>query len=403
MVYNNTPCYFFSFSNEGFITKINATMLDHLGYAHEEVIGKMKLEQLLTVGSRIFFQTHFYPLIKMQGKANEIFLSFLSKDKSELPVLLNVALHHAGETFEIHCGGMQIIQRNRFEKEILEAKKIAENALLDNALLTTMRATLQQHQELLEKQLQDLTTISEQHQEINKILSHDLQEPLRKISLFSNKLLHDYEMSEDLAAFKAASAIALTKIDGFVGRIRSLLDSLQRYNSLDDRQLSYSPINLGEIVEQVGKITAVSSFGGTVKIAESLSIFEADKRSLIDLFAELVQNSIQFSDPERPLLISIDAIEIMQNIFIKLQGKYRYEPCVKITYTDNGVGFNSSNDIFGIFRKAHFTKDGMGIGLAYCRKIVLRHHGLISADSIEGEGSIFTIVLPLAQASGTAS
>src|SRR5687768_4626170 len=90
--YDSAPCYYFSFSSENLIVHANQYLLDELGYSKAEVEAKMRFEDFLTVGGKIFFQTHLYPLVKLQKKANEIYLSLMAKDKREIPVLLNMIL-----------------------------------------------------------------------------------------------------------------------------------------------------------------------------------------------------------------------------------------------------------------------------------------------------------------------
>src|SRR6476620_8428880 len=119
---------------------MNAEMRTKLGIPTDGAIG-IQLESLLTTGSKIFFQTHFYPLIKMQRSVREIFLTFKGIEDS-IPVLLNVEMVEAGNIIEIHCGGMEISKRNKFEKELLEAKKTAEDALEENSELLKVRNEL---------------------------------------------------------------------------------------------------------------------------------------------------------------------------------------------------------------------------------------------------------------------
>lgn len=388
-----TPCYFFSFSNEGFITRINETLLKHLNYTAEEVTDKKKLEDLLTVGSRIFFQTHFYPLIRMRGAVNEIFLSFQSKDGGELPVLLNVFLENEGDAFEIHCGGMQISQRNKFEKEILEAKSVAEKALLENEELLHIKNMLQENQETLEQQFRELSRVNQQHNEINKVLSHDLQEPLRKVSMFASKLLSDYDNNDVESVKKNCN-----KISELIHKLRKLLQGLQRFNSLDERKLTFSKIDLNSLVpEAAAKVIEEEKSHCQIDFDVNPCVsFQADHKLMIIVFSELISNSIKFRNPNAETLkITVGCEEIEQNIFLEMEHKYRYEPFVRVTYSDNGTGFNAHmQDVFRIFKKAHHI-DSIGMGLAYCKRILEKHGGSISVASKEGEGTKFTILIPI--------
>jgi len=386
IIYNRTPCYFFSFSNNGMITRINDTLLADLEYERAEIVNTLKLEQLLTVGSRIFFQTHFYPLIKMQGKANEIYLSFQSKNAKELPVLLNVVMQHSGDDYEIHCGGMQITQRNRFEKELLEAKKVAEKALLENDELIRLKQQLEHHQQLLEKQLRKVDRINNEHYQIDKVLSHDLQEPLRKISMFTSMVLE--KLDPDFPQIEK-----IQRIGSSANKIRNLIDSMQKFHSLDYRKFSYAPIELRSIIEAASRRA-----GNDVSITfdnQPYPVFPADDVLLADLFQELLANSCRFISPEKQCAVRIDVDVVTRNIFSELENKYRYEDFIRINYSDNGLGFENeyADQTFNLFKKLH-PNSGLGIGLAYCKKIVDLHLGSITVKSEPGIGSTFTILLP---------
>jgi sigma-B regulation protein RsbU (phosphoserine phosphatase) len=175
-IYNLVPGYLFTFSDDGIIINMNSILLNDLGYEPEEVINNIKIEQLLTPGSSIFFQTHLFPLIKMQGSAKELYLLFKTKSNEKLPVLLNAIVENTDADFVVYCAGMEISNRNQFEKELYEAKNLAEKAQLENKDLIKLKKELQLNQHVLEKQLQQITRFNYEHQQINKVLSHDLQE-----------------------------------------------------------------------------------------------------------------------------------------------------------------------------------------------------------------------------------
>ena len=85
---NNAPCGFLVFADDGSIIEANATLIDSLGYERGELL-KLHVEKIFSVAGRIFYQTHFFPLLKLQERADEIFMTFMTTDKQEIPVLLN--------------------------------------------------------------------------------------------------------------------------------------------------------------------------------------------------------------------------------------------------------------------------------------------------------------------------
>jgi phosphoserine phosphatase RsbU/P len=377
------------------LTRINDTLLDQLGFTREEVVGHKKLEDLLTVGSRIFFQTHFYPLIKMQKKANEIFLSFLTRERLEIPVLLNVALYENGADFEIHCGGMQISQRNRFEKELLEAKRIAENALNENLELIEIRNQLQLTQRNLELQLRNLSGKNADQAELSKVLSHDLQEPLRKISLYSSRLL--YLQNSDLSQ---ESVNALTRIMEFVVTVRQLLDGLEKFNSLDYEKVRFSPVNIAEAIlaaENYSRLTDDNVSITLVHQQDAPIVFYSDFKLIVSLLNELIADATKFRNPRNKTLnIKITTDVISANIFTQIKGKYLYEDCLRLTLEDDGIARHvSERNAFELFRRSDSNNDELGIGLAYCRRIVQLLNGRIAVASNGHSGTIFTVTFPL--------
>ncbi|HET6227937.1 MAG TPA: ATP-binding protein [Bacteroidia bacterium] len=391
-LYDNSPAFLFSFSQDNLlINAINPAFLQKLNYTFAEVAGIKKLTDLLTVGSKIFYQTHFSPLLILHGKFNEIFLSFITKSGEELPVLLNVRLDEATSLF--HCGGIQIEQRNRFEKELIEAKKIAENALHENELLNQFKNELELNQSLLEKQLQELEQRNNEHQQIHTIISHDLQEPLRKICMFSDELLNE---SRSLTIEQSDSY--LKKINDSSVKMRALIMHLQQFFSLNERQVLSSSVNLNDALNDAKFKNLKDSFiqSTTYFEVDQLPTLRSNAALMVNVFDELISNSIKFKDQQkRNLQIQIRCDRIMQNIFRKLEDKYQYEAYIRIQYSDNGLGFEQqfADEIFSVFRKAHI-KEGMGIGLSYCKKIMELHEGSITAEGRKGEGAKFTLLFP---------
>ncbi|WP_290846342.1 PAS domain-containing protein [Flavobacterium sp.] len=390
------PCYLFSFSNDGTILRINRTFLTDLGYSAGEVVGKKKLEQLLTVGSRIFFQTHFYPLIKMQKKANEIFLSFLTKQGDDIPVLLNVVVAECADKIEMHCGGMQISRRNQFERELLEAKNILQKALDENAELIATRDKLKNAERKLEKQLQKLHDKSIDQIELNKVLTHDLQEPLRKVNLFSSKLLLDLDPN-----IKPESFEALQKITVFVDRVRQLLDSLNKFNSLDSMKMAKSKIDFAEIVDVVIKKHSIDAskaihFTGNALKSSSGAVFVSDFKLLVDLFDELIKNAQRFDSADLPNLkfrISTDVVKL--NVFSKNESRFQYEDRLRIIFEENcSRNYGLEANAFQLFKLSNLVVDELGVGLSYCRRIVQILGGDIVVSPKE-IGAVFTITFPL--------
>lgn len=372
--------------------KMNREMCLKLGVGVDAIIGS-QFEDLLTVGSRIFYQTHFYPLIKMQNSVREIFISFKGPMES-IPVLLNVEVDASGDTMEIHCGGMVISNRNRFEKELIEAKRVAEETLAENAELIKVKNDLLQHQQELESQFRKLKSLKEQQQELFKLIAHDLQEPLRKAAFVSSFLFedHHHKVEKDLAA-------KLTKIITYTTQMREMLLTLQRFEELENKTLRHDAIHLSTVVgKAILELNIQDDSKVEVSYPQSSPVFYADQRLLTHLFIELIRNSLNNQDPTKEKLkIEISILETKKNVFIESSEKYQYEKFVKITYIDNGKGFMTDpSRIFQILQKSEqFNK--ISIGMAFCKIIVEKHLGTIVAKSVKGSGVGYTIFFPMKQ------
>ncbi|MDC6351309.1 ATP-binding protein [Zeaxanthinibacter sp. PT1] len=386
----NTPCYIFSFKANGLITEVNDLLLKALGYQREELISNYRFEDLLTMGSRIFFKTHFLPMLMMQGNVNEMFLSFSTADGKEFPVLLNLVLKGEEGQREIHAAGIQIAKRNKFEKSIIEAKDTAEKALKENVLLQDLKSRLERNQDLLERQLHDLKRINREHVEFNKILAHDLQEPMRKVRLFAG-LLEGKTSKEEL---NPEMQTYLAKLLGLSEYAHELIARLQNFHSLEERMTNAAVGNLEEMIgaaiSRIGNEDLMPDLGGL----KEKRVY-GDIKLLTRVFRELLSNAWQFRNPERPLEIEIASEIVTDNYYRSLTGAYRYMDFLQIQFKDNASGFPSNvNDrIFGLMQKFH-ENSGRGLGLAYCKKIVELHNGRILVNTKQIQGTQFTIVLP---------
>ncbi len=365
---------------------MNLTMQTKLGLQPSEVIG-CQFENLLTIGSKIFYQTHFYPLIKMQNSANEIYLIFKGTDR-RIPVLLNVEINRSGSSVELICSAMEITNRNRYEKELIDAKKSAEKALSENVGLKKAKDDLVLNKQLLESQLRNLKSLKEQQQEIFKLIAHDFQEPLRKTVFYSNYILNKN------VGLPTTVVNQLEKIKTFTSKMRSMLLTLLRFKELEELELEYSSIDLNEIIEQATiDLDLHNDKSVVISYPKSYPQFYADKKMITRLFTELLINSQNDQNPDNSKLnIEISAIETIKNSFFVVTDTYKYDKFVKITYTYNGLGFNSK--IFEIVNIS-VELNKVNLGLAYCKEIVEKHSGSIKAKSVPGEGLYYTILLPI--------
>lgn len=328
----------------------------------------------------------------MRGFAQEIYLSFKSANGSHIPVLLNVKRQNNMHLEEMHCGGMIISNRNRFEKELLLAKNAAEEAVSKNVQLLKIRSELELHQRELEMQLGKLSALHRQHQKILKVIAHDLQEPLRKSVFFADLIKSQNPELPDNVNDKLDRIILFNK------HMRQMVISLQRIEELENKTPNFQDVDLESLIEKAVTISEVKRSNSDINIELSSQFFQGDAELLKNMFVELFLNSVRFINPENAiLLIQISSVTVQRNVYVESAERYLYEDFIKITFSDNGIGFNTdSSVVFKIFQRGE-QFDRISPGLAYCRRIVELHHGSIIAKSIGGKGAGFTLFIPVKQ------
>jgi signal transduction histidine kinase len=270
--------------------------------------------------------------------------------------------------------------RNRAEKKLLE-----QNISLNKALADLESAT--QAQQVLAKQLE---RSNHELQQFAYIASHDLKEPLRKVVAFGDRLKTKFadtigETGKDY----------LERMQNATVRMQDLIDGLLSYSRVTSQGEPFKRVDLNTIAREVlGDLeTSIGDKKATVTLS-GLPIIEADPMQMRQLLQNLVGNALKYAKHDVPPVVAIDAHVDNGSCTIKVK--------------DNGIGFEQqyAEQIFGVFRRLHgrgSEYDGTGIGLSVCQKIVLRHGGAISANGVSGQGSEFTVTLPLTQERSVAS
>lgn len=228
------------------------------------------------------------------------------------------------------------------------------------------------------------------------IASHDLQEPLRKISMFSQRLVGSLGRLDD------ESQLYMDRITSSVSRMSNLIRDVLGYSQLSREHDPFVMTDLGAIFkESIADFDLILEENGGRVQTENLPTLDAIPLQMVQLFHNLISNSLKYSRPGVPpvIVISGSAVteeERLQHRLPALTGGY-----CKLVFRDNGIGFPEeyADRIFQIFQRLHGKSEyeGTGIGLAMCRKIAENHKGTIHATGREGEGAVFTVLLPLRQ------
>ncbi|HYO54361.1 sensor histidine kinase [Archangium sp.] len=388
---NSAPCGFFSFTDDGALVTVNDTLLEMLGYAHGDLSGR-RVESLLTLASRIFYQTHFFPMVRLHGKAEEIFLSLRSKCGEDVPVLLNAVRKERNGGSVNHCAFIPVRERRKYEDEILKARRAAEEALRSNEELTRTRHELELHARELDRKISRLEQRNQELTRISNILSHDLREPIRKLSMFASLFTQ-----QDREVLSSTGQRSLDRIKAQSARMEQLVTALQQFVSLDVTDEPREEVDLGDAVGSARQLVSERAGLGVELRSGPLPVLQGRRRQLVMLFFHLLDNAVKFRKPDERPRIDIECRLVQHNSYRANTGKYHYTDFARIVLTDNGMGFENrySDYVFEALRKLDSNSPGQGIGLAICRKVVENHNGSISVESEPGRGTKFTILLPL--------
>ncbi|GAB3937038.1 hypothetical protein GCM10028804_58390 [Larkinella terrae] len=244
-----------------------------------------------------------------------------------------------------------------------------------------------------ERLIDELKRTNAALEDFTRAASHDLKEPLRKVQLFTERL-------QDMLATKMndEETILMEKVKGANKRMMLLVEDLLSY-----ADISYGPHQLEEIdlneklADVLSDLELVIQEKGTTLTMDKLPVVKGYGRQLGQLFQNLISNALNYSKPGEPSAITITVNEInkadVPSHFIPDSNHY-YLFQVK----DNGIGFNQeyAEKIFNVFTRLHRRElyPGTGIGLSIVKKVAANHQGFVYAESEEGKGATFSVLLP---------
>ncbi|WP_338874383.1 ATP-binding protein [Spirosoma sp. SC4-14] len=254
---------------------------------------------------------------------------------------------------------------------------------------------LQQSDHAVKNLSRQLTHSIDENRQYRHISNHNLQEPLRKLRLFSGMLVdavrkNNTDQAEELAL----------KIDAGAEKFSLMIKDLSDFSVLNEEVTSFEATDLNDLVASVcAQLSSQLKLRTAMVNVGKLPSLLAIPQQLEQLFYHLIHNAIKFSKKDVPLVLSISSQNFIQpELSNQLQSGHetRY---IAIQIADNGVGIEKSQleKIFDLFSQLPHNKirEGEGFGLAYCRKIIRNHMGLIKIQSEVGQGTTVTLILPV--------
>jgi len=270
---------------------------------------------------------------------------------------------------------------------------VAQDTTEQNAFADELAKQVADKTRDLMRSNQELQHINAELQQYVQVSSHDLQEPLRKIRIYTEMIMkHDYDKLSE------SSRTHFSKINAAAERLSNSMRDLLSFNSVNKDE-QYADVDLNEVVRMaendleliVAQKSAVIRYG-------SLPVIRAIPVQMHQLVYNLLNNALKFARANVPPVIEINVNSLSAQIahqYHHLDGSRKY---VEIVVKDNGIGFDQQNaeKIFNMFQRLHDRRvyNGTGIGLALCKKVVLNHSGKLWASSAPGKGASFHIILP---------
>jgi signal transduction histidine kinase len=297
---------------------------------------------------------------------------------------------------------LDLLSKSRVEKNKLkEATPAYLSSLLAFSVILTLASfayilkelfTRYKYQTKLERKIAELNQSNEELEQIAYASSHHLQEPLRKLRLFSSKLLYKYK--DDVEGDVKRS---VERIDASALAMQELIQNLADYTSLAKQQEGFTDVSLNTVLYQAlysvqNDFAAKEAEVKTDRLPEVKGSFQR----LVLLFRNLLENSIKYAKPGRVLEITIT---YRTGPYVKNEKNNNQEYHI-ISIQDNGIGFDNQyvEKIFALFRRLHTQQsffEGKGIGLAICKRIMSNHNGHITASGKVNEGALFELYFPI--------
>lgn len=277
--------------------------------------------------------------------------------------------------YETENDGPRIIMLNA--RQVYRPDRDSTMILLGLEDVTERRRT----EERLKIYSDKLESSNRELQHFASVASHDLQEPLRKIQAFGDRL-----KAKCADALSEEGRDYLERMQKAAGRMQVLINDLLMFSRIETRAQAFVPVDLSEVVREVLSDLEIQleRCGGEVRVGP-LPTIEADPLQMRQLTQNLLGNALKYHAPEKPPVVEI-------------YGRVSDGFC-QIFVADNGIGFDEKylDRIFTVFQRLHGRQEyeGTGVGLAVCRKIAERHGGSITARSTEGEGATFIVTLPV--------
>jgi sigma-B regulation protein RsbU (phosphoserine phosphatase) len=369
-LYDAAPCGLLLANADGGVLDANTTLCNWLHCRKHEIVGKVRFQDLLTMGGRIFWQTHLHPLLRMQSSVAEVKLELRRFDGEALPVMVNIAERAwEGHTL-LHLAVFVAEDRHRYERELLLQRQRAEE-------LAALHARDQQELAVARSQAEQRAEFAEQ---LVGVVSHDIRNPLSVVHMSAVLLERGVSVEQQKAA--------VARITRAVKRVQHLISDLLDFTQVrlgGGLSIRMARVDLHQaIADAVGELAI--AFPDCVLRHErtGAALCSADADRIVQVVGNLVANAASHGERGRPITVRTESDA--QGFRVRVHNEGRpippdllpalFEPMVR------GAAAGASQ--------------GVGLGLFIVRAVVRAHGGEVKASSSAEAGTAFTIALPCA-------
>lgn len=370
-LYENAPCGYLSLRPDGRIVKVNTTLATWTGFAKEQLLAKRLLD-LLNIAGRIFYETHFAPLLRMQGFFNEVALDVVTADGERLPVLANAIERRAvdGKLLFTRVTIFKASQRRRYERELVDARALAD----------ARNKSLQEVHRHTQESLSAERKIAELREQFIAVLGHDLRNPLAGISSAVRLLQHE--------TLTPRGQKVLTLVDGTVFRMAGLIDNIMDFargrlgGGIEiDRSRA---VPMAPVLDQVVDELRVSHPDRIIETDFRLSVpVGCDPSRISQLLSNLVGNALTYGAKGSPVVARASS------------GAGVFE--ISVSNAGNPIAPEAMERLFTPFSRGgvRTSQHGLGLGLYITAEVARAHGGQVDVSSTPEE-TRFTFRMPLA-------
>ena len=387
-LYENTPVMMHSIDARGILISVNDFWLKTMGYALSDVLGHASTD-FFTPVSRQYAKETALPAFMKTGRCSNVPYQMVTKSGDVIDVLLSATSEKdaAGSLVRSLAVMVDVTEQKRTEAELnrhqahLEEMVLARTAELQdyNDRLTREIRDRRLTQAMLTQRAIALERSNEDLEQFAYVISHDLQEPLRAMTVFSQLLSQRYGKTLDSTANGYINHV----VEGGI-RMQALIDGILAFSRVTYSRRRFELSDLQQTLDDAlqNLQTAIDETHAVIT-SDRLPQLIVDSHQITQLFQNLISNAIKFRSSATPKIHITATQEADRWLF---------------SVKDNGIGIlpDQQARIFDLFQRLHThqEKDGYGIGLAICKKIVQRHSGSLTVSSEQGVGTVFSFTIP---------